>query len=225
MSLARTLSRYSGAHRGAGAGRDAPPAHEACELCRAAIGERHSHLVDLDQRRLCCACRPCALLFEKPGAAQGRYRTVPERVLSGDPKGLSATEWDSVQLPVKLAFFFFNSRLKRWVAHYPSPAGATESELPLEAWEKLREEHPLVAAAEPDVEAILTYAERHGPTDAALEAFLVPIDVCYALVGLIRGQWRGFDGGPARDAVKSFFSQLRQRSRPFAAELGAGGAR
>ncbi|MGW1553095.1 DUF5947 family protein [Streptomyces sp. NPDC002346] len=32
---------------------------------------------------MACACTPCALLFERPGAAHGRFRTVPDRYLSG----------------------------------------------------------------------------------------------------------------------------------------------
>jgi hypothetical protein len=44
---------------------------------------------------------------------------------------------------------------------------------------------------------------------------LVPIDACYELVGQLRGQWRGFDGGrEAHDAIEAFFSRVRARSRP-----------
>ena len=39
-----------------------------------------------------------------------------------------------VMLVVGLAFFFRNSALDRTVAFYPGPAGATESELDLKAW-------------------------------------------------------------------------------------------
>ena len=38
---------------------------------------------------------------------------------------------------MSVAFFFFNSSLGRVAAFYPSPAGATESLLPLDAWDDL----------------------------------------------------------------------------------------
>ena len=38
-----------------------------------------------------------------------------------------------------MAFFFFNSSLGRMAAFYPSPAGATESLLPLATWEEILE--------------------------------------------------------------------------------------
>jgi len=49
-----------------------------CELCSEPIGERHRHVLELGPRAIRCACRPCALLFERSQA--GRFFTVPERV-------------------------------------------------------------------------------------------------------------------------------------------------
>ena len=43
-----------------------------------------------------------------------------------------------------------------------------------------------------EVEALFVYAR---PGVAGREAFFVPIDLCYALVGLVRREWRGFSGG------------------------------
>jgi hypothetical protein len=51
-----------------------------------------------------------------------------------------------------------------------------------------------------------------------VEAFLVPIDVCYELVGHLRTLWRGFDGGQdVRRRLDEFFDQVRGRSRPAVA--------
>ena len=45
-----------------------------------------------------------------------------------------------------------------------------------------------------------------------LECFLVPIDVCYELVGRLRRVWRGFDGGQdARREIDDFFGTLPPR--------------
>jgi len=189
----------------------AAPTGARCELCGAVLGARHGHVVGLDQRSLRCACRPCYLLFTREGAATGRFRAVPERYVSDPAHRLTDADWDELQIPVTTAFFFTNSELDRVVACYPSPAGATECLLDLDSWERLRRTHPLLAEAAPDVEAV--YVTR---TDAGLEAFLVPIDACYALVGQVRLHWRGFDGGePVRRAMAGFVDDLRARSRPL----------
>jgi hypothetical protein len=65
-----------------------------------------------------------------------------------------------------------------------------------------------------DVEALLVRAGeagRGGPRQP--ECFLVPIDVCYELVGELRRVWRGFDGGSeAHVALQQFFDRVRARA-------------
>jgi hypothetical protein len=178
--------------------RPAPPA-ERCEMCATPLASRdagggHSHVVDLETRRLMCACRPCYLLFTDD-AAHLRYRAVPDRYVA-----LAEPVLDDLPIPVGLAFLFRNSTQDRVVACYPGPAGATESELdlPLAA-------HPVLATLRPDVEALLI--RRGAP------AYLVPIDVCYELVGRLRTVWHGFDGGrEAHDTIDEFFERLRERT-------------
>jgi len=166
-------------------------------------------VVDLDDRGLLCACRPCALLFTRDGAAGGRYRTVPDRYLSVNGFALSPGQWDALQIPVAMAFFFRDSRAGRVSGFYPSPAGATESLLPLEAWAEVEAANPVMATLEPDVEAALLRADPSG-----YECYLVPIDACYELVGHLRRLWRGFDGGrEVHEAVAAFFARLGGRSR------------
>ena len=180
-----------------------PPA-ETCDLCGAGLPDQHDHLVELDSRALRCACRPCALLFSRRGVAAGRYRLVPSGVRRADGFRLTAAEWDRLEIPVGVAFLFVDSRAGRWVAFYPSPAGATESILPLEDWGSVVAANPAVAALEPDVEALLVRAEQ-----GRFEAYLVPIDVCYELVGLVRLYWQGFDGGQeVRESIQQFFAFL-----------------
>ncbi len=188
-----------------------PRPGEVCDLCGETIPDEHSHLVDLTARSLSCSCRPCALLFTNPGAAGGRYRPVPERHRAVPGLMVSPGQWDRLQIPVSVAFFFFNSEQGRVAAFYPSPAGATESLLPLDIWEELVAANPVLATLEPDVEALLARAER----DRAAEYYLVPIDACYELVGHLRRLWRGFDGGQeAKGALDAFFERVRSRSVP-----------
>jgi len=183
---------------------------ERCEMCAAPIGESHSHVVNLESRALMCACRPCYLLFTDQDAHL-RYRAVPERYLSFPELALDARAWDELQIPVGLAFLFRNSVQDRTIAFYPSPAGATESELPLDAWDRIVEHNPELAVLRPDVEALLV-RRSEGPGGSC---HLVPIDACYELVGRLRTLWRGFDGGrEAHDAMDEFFAHVQGRSRP-----------
>jgi Family of unknown function (DUF5947) len=181
---------------------------ERCEMCREVLGERHGHVVDLEKRSLACTCRACYLLFTHSGAAGGRYRSVPDRVFYDPDRPLTGEDWNELQIPVAMAFFFYNSALGRVVAGYPSPGGVTECELDLAAWDRLAAAYPLLGALAPDVEAIFINRANDGN-----ETFLIPVDECYALVGELRRLWQGFDGGEeARTALAAFLTGLRQRA-------------
>ncbi|MGQ0464918.1 MAG: DUF5947 family protein [Sporichthyaceae bacterium] len=190
--------------------RDPRPMGEYCEMCGLDVHAEHSHVVDLDTRRLLCTCRPCALLFTSTGAGRGNYRAVPERYLTDPQFAIGEGRWEELQVPVAVAFFFHNSVLDRVVAHYPSPAGATESLLDLSAWAEIVAENPLAAVLEPDVEALVVRRHR----DRAHEYYVVPIDTCYELVGRVRMLWSGFDGGAeVRADLDAFFAAVRSRAR------------
>ena len=201
--------------------RPAPaPAGERCELCNEGIPEEHPHVVNLESRALLCSCRPCYLLFTERGAGAGKFAAVPDRYLFDPDFTLSDAQWDEFQIPVKMAFFFVNSVMGQTVAFYPSPAGATESLLPVETWDAMMAANPLFASLEPDVEALLVYRR-----EKVYECFLAPIDACYELVGHVRMNWKGFDGGQeAWEAIDGFFDGLRARSRAVTpASNGSGG--
>jgi hypothetical protein len=209
---------------------------ENCELCATGIPAEHGHLADLDHASLLCACRACYLLFTQGEAVRGRFRAVPDRYLTDPDHPLSAAEWDELEVPVGLAFFLRSSRAGTVTGFYPSPAGATECRLDLAAWARLTAEHRLLAAAEPDVEAVLiTRASAAAPWSAAsagsgvptgtgsgapatpVECFVVPIDACYELAGQMRLHWRGFDGGAeARQAIADFLDTVRSRASRWA---------
>ena len=194
-------------------------AGERCELCGQPIPDRHSHIVHLEKRNLLCACRACYLLFTAGGAGGGKYRAVPERWVDLGESVLTEEQWERAQIPVDLAFFFFNSSLGRTVAFYPSPAGATESLLPLETWQEVERANPVLAGLTPDVEALLVYKRPQG-----FESYLVPIDACYELVGIVRRHWKGFQGGEeAWRAIEGFFAGLRSRSGRTGAAAGNAG--
>jgi hypothetical protein len=191
--------------------RDIPRAGELCELCAERISDDHGHLVDLEARTLMCACRGCYLLFTSDGAGGAHFKSVPDRYLSFPEFELSPAQWDSLQIPVSVAFFFLNSSLGRVAAFYPGPAGATESELPLDTWAEVVEANPQLDTLRPDVEAFLV---RSRPNGGGAECYIVPIDACYELVGYLRQLWRGFDGGQEANAkLNSFFDDVKARAQ------------
>jgi hypothetical protein len=191
--------------------------YERCEMCGVLIADQHSHVVHLEHRSLLCTCRPCALLFTERGAARGRYRAVPDRYLRDPALQVTELQWNELQIPVRMAFFFHNSDMGKTLAFYPSPAGATESLLPMDAWRDGLGASSLGSQLEPDVEALLVrHGSRGGSEDSAAQTacLLVPIDICYELVGLVRMYWKGFDGGSeAWDRIDQFFAGLAERAR------------
>jgi len=187
---------------------------EHCELCGEPIPHSHRHLLDLEARELLCACRPCSVLFDNPAAGAGHYRLVPERRLRIDDFALEDLAWEQLRVPVDMAFFFRSSPAGRVQAFYPAPTGATESLLGLEAWVQLEAANPVLRTLEPDVEALLVNRAR-----GARRHWIVPIDECYALVGLIRTHWKGLTGGAeVWRQIASFYDELDRRSRTASKE-------
>jgi hypothetical protein len=159
---------------------------EQCELCGASIPASHSHVLELATRDVKCACRPCGLLFER----SDRMRLIPSDVYAADAIDVP---WESLALPVDIAVFFTVDG--EWKAYYPSPMGPTECLLPV----------TLDVGLEDDVQALLVFRERQ---------WIVGIDVCYELVGLIRMHWRGFTGGAeVWRELERFWDGLDRRRR------------
>ncbi|MBS2988202.1 hypothetical protein AC1659_02890 [Rhodococcus erythropolis] len=188
----------------------AVPTGPLCEMCAAGIGDEHQHVVDVQVRSLMCVCRPCYLLFA-PVDADLRYKAVPDRYLEFPDFDLGPGRWESLEIPVGLAFFFRNSLLDKYIVFYPGPAGATESELPIDSFETVLAENPGLSQMRADVEALIVSVPASGQSP---RCFVVPIDACYELVGRLRTVWRGFDGGQdAARAVDEFFGRVEARSR------------
>jgi uncharacterized protein DUF5947 len=205
-AVVERLRRYSTA-------RPRPASAARCEFCGADIDAEHGHLADLPQRAILCVCRPCYLLFTHDGSGGARFRAVPTRFQLLTEFEEAHQHWEALDIPIGLAFFFRNSTTKRLTAFYPSPAGATESDLPLDTWTALEQAVPALQALAVDVEALLV---RRTSTD--IVALIVPIDVCYELVGLIRVVWRGLQGGDdVQRGIDEFFARAIARAQSSAA--------
>jgi hypothetical protein len=142
---------------------------------------------------------------------------VPRRYLALPDFHMTDEQWDELMIPVNMVYIFRSTLAKRAVAFYPSPAGAMESLLSLESWEMLTSNNSILNEMEPDVEALLINRVR-----SAREHYIVPIDACYQLVGLIRVSWRGLSGGEeVWKAIEQFFADIRAKSQPVRGEPNA----
>jgi hypothetical protein len=184
---------------------------EYCELCRMRLATVHQHLLEPISRKLVCACDACAILFMNQGTT--KFKRVPRRIRVLADFELTDAQWDSLSMPINMAFFFRSSPQNRIVALYPSPAGATESLLSLDAWDDIARKNPALADMEPDVEALLANRLGHSRGFNQPEYYVAPIDECFRLVGLIRTHWRGLSGGTdVWREMGQFFTELKSKA-------------
>lgn len=178
-------------------------AQERCELCAAAIPPEHRHLLEIEGRQVRCVCYPCSVLFDREAASEGRFRLIPRRRLVLADFSMMDAEWDGLRIPVGMAFITSNG------VFYPGPMGATQAFLEQDVWAALCERNPVLRSMQPEVEALLI--NRVG---AAREYYLVPIDDCFRLVGVIRTSWRGLTGGrEVWHQIEAFFHTLQGVTR------------
>jgi hypothetical protein len=180
---------------------------EHCGLCRQTLAPQHDHLIDPRTRRLVCSCQACAILFHNPAA---QYKRVPKRVRFLPDCDISEAEWDALMIPIGIAFFAKQSTLEKVgdhiAAYYPSPAGPVESLLSLDAWNEIASRNPDLDRLESDIEALLV-------NRAARESYVLPIDECYRLVGLMRSHWKGLSGGTeVWKEIQLFFEEMKYRA-------------
>lgn len=179
---------------------------ERCEICGVELSADHAHLFEPAHRQLVCACDACALSISQQTGTP--YRRVPRRVRFLMDFRLTDAQWDSLLIPVGMAFFFYNSPAERVMAFYPSPAGAMESLLNIASWAEIVRANSILQTLEPDVEALLV--DRLQDAQAY---YLAPIDKCYELVGLIRMYWRGLSGGSeVWEEIGKFYAKLKSVS-------------
>jgi hypothetical protein len=177
--------------------RSRPVDEERCELCGVALPERHRHVLDVDADELRCSCRACALLFDRPAAALGHLRLVPQRRRRlPDPGGDTGA-------PVGLAWYAVQPDGGVQI-RYPGPAGATTGVVDEPTWSRLVTAWPELSELVPLVEALLI-----DTTNGRREHWIVPIEDCYRLIAVLRGQWQGLSGGrTVWPAVDEFFAGL-----------------
>ncbi len=201
LARLRSLAQAGATARGNGV-RAAPQEH--CDLCNTTVPDDHRHLIHLVERRIVCVCEACWAL--RSGDAE--YRPTGMRTLWLEQFRCDEQTWSAFQIPIGLAFFMRSSLTGGVVAFYPSPAGATESELSLDAWEALVSLNPSLAELDADAEALVVNRLAEPS-----QYVIAPIDDCYALVGLIKSRWEGISGGSALEhAVPSFFEAMRSRA-------------
>jgi hypothetical protein len=188
---------------------------ERCEMCSQELATVHQHLLEPIGRKLICACDACAILFNNSGTT--KYKRVPRRIRYLPDFRLTDGQWDGLMMPINMAFFFQSSPQDRVIALYPSPAGATESLLSFDTWDEIVDENPVLSEMESDVEALLVNRIGHSRGFTNPEYYLVPIDECFKLVGLIRTQWSGLSGGTeVWRQIGEFFFELKARSPEIA---------
>ena len=177
---------------------------EKCNFCGSILPEDHRHLVDLSAMKFMCTCEMCMIRMAENEA----YRPLPQRYLALEGFKMSDELWSDFLIPVNMAFFVVNAARHGTTAYYPAPTGATESKLKMEPWNQLVELNPVLRDITPDLEALLV-----NRLDSTGEYYIVPIDSCYKLVGMIRIAWQGIFGGKeVNDVIRQFFNELKERS-------------
>lgn len=185
----------------AGPGRDT---QERCDLCSEPLPPTHGHLLELTSGGIHCACRACALLFDRDTAGGGHYRLLPDRRRRLDSAELDGALHTALGIPVDLAFFVRSGADGQVTAHYPSPLGTLRSPVDPQLWAELAAAHPVLREPADDVEALLA-----DHTGGARRHWLLPLDDCYRLAALVRTHWKGLGGGPdVRRHLDDFFDRL-----------------
>ena len=190
----------------AGAGAVATADAELCDLCGIGIPDDHRHLLHLTERRIVCSCESCWAMR----SGEGDYRPTGNRTLWLPDLDVPDDLWASFQIPIGLAFFMDSTVTACVVALFPSPGGATESELHFESWSRMRALNPVLEGLEPDIEGLVVNRLADPPAYA-----IAPIDKCYELTGTIKAHWEGISGGSEVEAaVAQFFAGLRAKAVP-----------
>ena len=127
-------------------------------------------------------------------------------------------EWDGLGVPIRLAFFVVAGDDARVLAFFPSPGGAIELQPDRVVWDRMRARSVLVQRMRPDVEALLVHHAHPGASAGeagppAGHQYVVSIDVCYRLVGIVRAHWRGFGGGAeVWRGIEALHAELRREA-------------
>ncbi|CAN5444073.1 DUF5947 family protein [soil metagenome] len=174
-------------------------------MCGKPIPADHRHLLHLEERRIICTCESCLAMR----AGDRELRPTGTRFVWLEDFDLPDEDWATFSIPIGLAFFMHSTVTKKLTALYPSPAGATESELELDTWVRLTKMNPILGTMEADIEALIV-----NRMTTPHEHVIAPIDECYRLVGMIKMSWEGISGGVGPEqAIAKFFAEMRERAQ------------
>ena len=137
----------------------------------------HPHLLETENAPdpLLLRALRCALQRSRCGHNIAAFRAIPAQLQNFV---MSDELWQSLMIPINLAFFYRQSATGIVVAMYPSPAGAIESTLSFDTWSEIESQNPVLSNMQPEVETLLV--NRVGQTR---EYYLAPIDQCYQAGG------------------------------------------
>jgi len=167
----------------------------------------HLHLISPTTRRLVCVCASCSSWYGQ----QNDRSLVPVPRVARELLSFRLTnaQWQGLCLPADLAFCYWSSLDAGAVAVSPTRDGVIETRLPEGPWGDIVAGNRPLQEMAADVEGLLVH---RVPTSACrLPLYVImPIDVCYQLVGILRAYWRGDGGGDeVWTEVDGFLSRLR----------------
>ena len=172
-------------------------------------------------RELMCACRACSILFDRGAAGGGHYRLVPDRRLRLDGFELDDARVGGPAHPGRHGVLLPQHAGGARGRLLPEPDGRDRVAARARRLGDARGRRTRCCATiEPDVEALLVNRAR-----GARQHWLVPIDDCYELVGLIRTRWRGLTGGKeVWEEIERSSSGLERRGATPSGNADARGA-
>ena len=126
---------------------------------------------------------------------------------------MTDAQWESLMVPINMAFFFESSTAAKVIAVYPEPCGSNR--IPVAAasktWGQIVTDNPELESMEADVEALLV--NRLWQPAWPHPAFC-RLTSASNLVGLVRMNWRGLSGLSRRCGRpwNDFFAGLAARA-------------
>jgi len=159
-----------------------------CDVCGLPAESHTSYLVHPASRRLILCCDNCSRNLLAGGSR--KYRPVPSRVECLPEFSMTDAQWNSLNLPIHLAFFYYSTPDRGVWLVYPDSSGPNETRLPPAKWEELAAANGILRQFQPDVEGLLI--NRVG---RIRRYFRAPIDECFKLTAIVRDNWTGVTGG------------------------------
>ena len=185
------------------------PLEATCDLCGREMSEEHRHLLQIEERQLVCACEACY----DGASGDAEWGPTGTRVMWLTGFRMPDDLWARFRIPIGLAFFLKGE--EGVTAFYPSPAGATESDVEPSAWSELVGLNDILQMLEEESEVLMVNRMK-----GAQEYAIAPTDDAYRLVGLVRTRREGISGGPGlENAVAEFFAELEGKGGVTVPEL------